>query len=393
MKSRLPIPVSLVLLVPLLLPAYAPPAFPFAPAAGEEGTTAVAHDDARIGAWATRVVSVAYGDEVAQEWRVPEAALGAAGAVDPDVLVLGRGGSVVLEFSSFIRDGEGDDFVVFENAFRETFLELAYVEVSSDGIHFVRFPNYSYTEGSVGAFGEVDPTYVHGYAGKYRTGFGTPFDLADLEAAHAAIEEGYVGFSGDYWANVQANFPHLDTERVRYVRLVDIPGDGSRLDSEGMPVYDPYPTVITAGFDLDAVGVIHHPDVGILSFAEWSSLHGLIADPEADTDADRWSQYLEYLLGSDPVDPRSIPAVEMTIKPGSGDVFLYSFTWWRNELAETLPIIEYKTGDGPWKREPGRVESLEVRRGEGFSEVLQRIRILSTSPSVWARIVAVPPDG
>ena len=389
---KLQLATYLFLLIPALLRAYEFPVFPFAPAAGQEGSTAVAHDDPRISAWATRVVSVAYGEEVAGEWRVEEAALGPAAAVDPGVLVVGRGGSVVLEFASFIRDGEGDDFVVFENAFSDTFLELAYVEVSSDGIHYVRFPNYSWTADPVGAFGTVDPTYVHGYAGKYRAGFGTPFDLAELMTAHAAIQDGFVGFSAEYRANLQENFPHLDPEQVRFIRLVDIPGDGSRADAEGDPIFDPFPTVITAGFDLDAVGVIHQPGVSIVPFTEWSNGHGLAADPDADTDRDRWNQYMEYLLGSDPADAGSVPEVSMDIQRGPEDSIRFTFTYWRNELAETIPSVEYSTGDGQWIAFGGRVETLETRRVDGLFEAHHRIRLIDTGSRLWARIVADPVD-
>ena len=45
---------------------------------------------------------------------------------------------------------------------------------------------------------------------------------------------------------------------VRWVRLVDIVGDGSCTDSFGRVIYDPYPTEGSAGFDLDAVGVINY---------------------------------------------------------------------------------------------------------------------------------------
>jgi len=39
------------------------------------------------------------------------------------------------------------------------------------------------------------------------------------------------------------------------VRIIDIIGDGTFIDSESNVIYDPYPTVSSAGFDLDAVGV------------------------------------------------------------------------------------------------------------------------------------------
>ena len=69
---------------------------------------------------------------------------------------------------------------MFENGFADNFLELAFVEVSSNGIDFVRFPDESLTQTTtqVGSFGSLDPTNIDGLAGKYRVGFGTPFDLA-----------------------------------------------------------------------------------------------------------------------------------------------------------------------------------------------------------------------
>ena len=333
---------------------------------------------------------MSYGEEVAGEWRVEEAALGPARAGEPDVLVLGRGGSVVLECASFIRDGEGDDFVVFENAFSDTFLELAYVEVSSDGVHYVRFPNYSWTADPVGAFGTVDPTYIHGYAGKYRAGYGTPFDLAALKTAHAAVMDGYTGFSIDYWANLRTNYPSLDLERVRYIRLVDIPGDGSRYDSEGDPVFDPFPTVITAGFDLDAVGVLNQPDAALVPFDDWSSGHGLAVDPQADVDGDNWNQYMEYLLGSDPTQAHSVPEVQLDISRGPEDSIQYALTFWRNELAETMPVVEISTGGSGWEVFHGSMETLETRREEGISQAHQRIRGFDTGIRFWTRISAVP---
>jgi len=57
----------------------------------------------------------------------------------------------------------GFDFAVFENSFNDSFLELAFVEVSSDGINFVRFPATSNTQTDVQitGFGTIDPTYIN----------------------------------------------------------------------------------------------------------------------------------------------------------------------------------------------------------------------------------------
>jgi hypothetical protein len=49
----------------------------------------------------------------------------------------------------------------------------------------------------------------------------------------------------------------VDLDAIRFVRIVDIVGDRSRRDSFGHPIYDPTPTMISGGFDLDGVGVLH----------------------------------------------------------------------------------------------------------------------------------------
>ncbi len=141
----------------------------------------------------------------------------------------------VLTFDHPITNGADWDFAVFENSFNDTFLELGYVEVSSNGNDFFRFPNESLTPNPVGAFGSVDPTNIDGLAAKYRQGYGTPFDLNLL-----------AGVS-----------PLLDVNWVPYVRIVDIVGDGTYLDSFNRPIYDPHKTTGSGGFDLDAIGVRH----------------------------------------------------------------------------------------------------------------------------------------
>jgi len=123
------------------------------------------------------------------------------------------------------------------------------VEVSSDGIHYTRFEAASHTQDSVqiaGAGTYMDASRLHNLAGKYKAGFGTPFDLEELSGT-----------------------PGLDLNRITHVRLVDvigaINGSGTK-DHEGHTINDPYPTpfpVGTGGFDLDAVGVIHQEASGI----------------------------------------------------------------------------------------------------------------------------------
>lgn len=227
-------------LIGSLAVAGAAHAGPFAPAAGKPGSTAIGKDSASFVQWASGHQDYLPGPNVDATWKTPERALGKAQGTSTDIVVLGDAGRITLTFGGSIFNGAGADFAVFENSFSDTFLELAWVEVSSNGVDFFRFANYSFTPAAVGGFGSIDPTNIDGLAGKYRQGFGTPFDLDSLVGT-----------------------PGLDVNNVRFVRLVDIVGRGGEFDSYpvafGGPhaIYDPYPTTGSGGFDLDAVGVIH----------------------------------------------------------------------------------------------------------------------------------------
>jgi hypothetical protein len=210
------------------------------PAAGEADTTALPLDDPAFTDWASGWVEpVAYGEEVIEEWMTPERAVGTAGGTTFDVVSLGRGGEMVMTFDAPIRDKAGFDLAIFENGASDGFLDLAYVEVSSDGQTFARFDNLYLGTDPVDAFGTFDTALTEGLAGKYRVGFGHPFDLNALHNRPEVIRG------------------EVDLLDIRFVKLVDIIGDGSTLDSFGNPIFDPYPTRESAGFDLDAIGVIH----------------------------------------------------------------------------------------------------------------------------------------
>lgn len=208
---------------------------PYAPAAGENGSTAIYMDDDSIVGWATGYENYMVGTNVDSSWQTPGKALSAAVGDSYDIVSLGRGGEITLTFDAAIKDGDGYDFAVFENSFSNTFLELAYVEVSSDGTNFFRFANDSLTDSSVGSYGSLDPTNITGLAGKYRQGYGTCFDLSELAGTSDL----------------------LDIYNVSYVKFIDIIGDGTYFDTDGDVIYDPYPTIGSAGFDLDAVGVMN----------------------------------------------------------------------------------------------------------------------------------------
>lgn len=240
------------------------PTPPFSAAAGQPTSTAIAHNDPRIVGWASAYTHYLPGLNVSSEWQTPANALGPVGTDTFDVVVLGDGGEITMIFDPPISNGPGFDFAVFENSFSDFFLELAFVEVSSDGVHFARFPNYSLTAARVWRFGTVDPRMVYGLAGKYRVGFGTPFDLEELAQAFAlaSSREVWLGpqepeFSQAYRDSLVSSFPFVDLSSIRYVRIVDIVGDGSALDSEGFVIYDPHPTQISAGFDLSGVAALN----------------------------------------------------------------------------------------------------------------------------------------
>ena len=218
----------------------------FAPAAGKAGSTAI-HKDADFVGWATGVEVVRGLADIANPqgaratFGTPDAALGKAEGTSYGVVSLGDGGSATLTFDAAITNGVGDDFAVFENSFSDTFLELAFVEVSSDGENFFRFDAISETptDKQILGFGVVDPTNVYNLAGKYKQGYGTGFDLEEL-----------AGIEG------------LDVNNVTHVRVVDVIGSidpqYASYDSVGNIINDPYATPFNSGgFDLDAVGVIN----------------------------------------------------------------------------------------------------------------------------------------
>ena len=150
---------------------------------------------------------------------------------------LGDGGFAICTFPFLIADGPGYDFAVFENSFDDSFLELAFVEVSSDGINFYRFSSHSKTDtiNQTSTFGLTDATKLNNLAGKYRGGFGTPFDLSELYKKQGL--------------NIQA---------ITHIKIKDVVGSLQKpyatFDSFNNKINDPWPTPFpSSGFDLDAI--------------------------------------------------------------------------------------------------------------------------------------------
>ncbi len=217
---------------------------------------AIAADDVRIVQWANHIDG-----SRTQFAPVGSAAIDQTGGFNSlgeltstDIAAGIEPGFLTVTFPGGIADDIGPDFAVFENGFvfggaDNLFAELAYVEVSSNGTDFARFPSVSSNtmpaSGS-GAFSSFDMTNVYNLAGKHAAGFGTPFDLGEL-TGDAAVMGGLI-----------------DLSDIQFVRLVDVPGSGDFFDSQGNPILDAWPTASSGGFDFrlgEGLGV------GVLSVA------------------------------------------------------------------------------------------------------------------------------
>ena len=285
------ISILILALVPVALWAQ------FAPAQNQPGTTAMHADSSAFVAWATGCVAEPgpmnitnpNGGTAGTGWPAsnvigyPEGTMG--------VTCLGDGGRATVTFASPICNRPGPDFAVFENGFENAqtpgfwFLELGFVEVSSDGEHFFRFPAYSNTQTTtqLGGMGCIDPSQIHNLASKYGAMYGTPFELDEVP-----------------------DDPLLDKEHITHVRIVDVVGcidpEYATYDCQGNPVNDPWPTAFASGgMDLDAVGVIHD-----LEHFPAPDEPPYIANPVDDVIFDEFPQTIEINLegvASDPDDP------------------------------------------------------------------------------------------
>ena len=214
--------------------------------AGTEGCQGIHCEDPAILGWAT-TCTIERGRQnittpgVFASYGTENDGIGAATESTADVVSLGDYGIAVLTFDIPIQNGDGYDFAVFENSLNDSFLEMAFVEVSSDGVNYFRFPAISNSDTTVQVDngGSVDATLIHNLAGKYRAGWGTPFDLEEL-----------------------AGNDDLDINNITHIRLVDVVGcvapRYATRDSRGHIINDPYPTPFhSSGFDLDGVAVMN----------------------------------------------------------------------------------------------------------------------------------------
>jgi hypothetical protein len=233
----------------------------------------------------------------------PDNALGKSTGGFYDVVSLGDGGSAVVSFDKPIVNGDSNDFAVFENSFNGTFLELAFVEISSNGKDFFRFDSKSLTPTNEqkGNDGSLNPDNIHNLAGKYLCGTGTQFDLEELKDRSPSLDinnvnyvkvidvVGYIepaDFNGDRKIDFEdycilMNSFGTAESRGDFNKDLDIFPDGAinsfdlrefsrrwlnkniygSYDSTGRGINDPFPTPFeSGGFDLEAVGVIHQKE-------------------------------------------------------------------------------------------------------------------------------------
>ncbi len=190
-----------------------------------------------------------------------------------DAYNLGVGGSLTLGFDNgssprVIRDQAGPDFIVFENAFYAgspdaSFAELMYVEVSSNGVDFARFPVTSNTAKPVPADPRltIDPADVSGFAGVHPVIANVNVKTRPINAFDPAVAGGDA-----FDLSALANDPlvvqgKVNLNAIRRVRLVDVIGDGRDGDRNKNPIYDAYGAdgsgYTNNGADVDAVAVIN----------------------------------------------------------------------------------------------------------------------------------------
>lgn len=230
----------------------------YAPPAGIPGSTAIFKDSILIKSWATACwifcgpMDISHPENGLATNGNSENAFGKANNL---TVSLGDGGTAILKFNPPIINGPGNDFVIFENGFTDNFLELAFVEVSSDSINFYRFNSVSLTDTNVqvGSFDTLDATKINNLAGKYRGLFGTPFDLEELK-----------------------NNSGLQIDSIRYIKIIDVKGSINNLytsyDSQGHKINDPWPTPFeSSGFDLDAVGIINQATNNIDAYSDFNN--------------------------------------------------------------------------------------------------------------------------
>lgn len=243
----------------------------YAPAAGKSGSSALYKDSSIFVNWAKQCTiyrgwkNIAQKDSGYATIGDSTSALGKAG--ENGIVSLGDSGIAICQFNKPLINGDGWDFAVFENTFDDRYLELAFVEVSSDGWRYFKFPCHSLTDtmNQTSAFGYTEPENINNLAGKYRAGYGTPFDISDIP-----------------------DYKDLNKNNIRFIKIVDVVGSlnpkFASFDSAMRKINDPWPTPFAScGFDLDAIGVIHEQStsgIGLINSSQFISGPNPIKDSQ-----------------------------------------------------------------------------------------------------------------
>lgn len=225
----------------------------FDPAGGELGSKAIHYQSDKIKSWGDSVIIEAGYINISDTSLgkvIVNSTQNVKGPSDNMVISLGDGGRATYFFSQPISDEVGHEFAIFENGFKAGgayYLELASVEVSSDGVHFFEFESQCLNDtiNQIAFGGVMDPTKIHNLAGKHPSFWGTPFDIGELK-----------------------DDPNLIKSNIRYIRITDVVGSlnpnyGTR-DSKNRWINDPWPTPFSSsGFDLDALALLSPGYTGI----------------------------------------------------------------------------------------------------------------------------------
>jgi hypothetical protein len=205
-----------------------------------------------------------------------------------DTASIGVGGSITLEFAVNCANGPGTDLLVCENPFLvgggpTAFAEVCFVEVSSDGQIFARFPT-RYT-GPVGPFlptAGALPAWYSGLAGARPVLANPPLGPDPLDVVHAGGDAFDFSELLDHPAVLSGD---VSVDAIQWVRLVDIE-TGTVLDDQGVAIWD-CGIDSTSATDIDAIVAVNNdvnlgngrPEVELsLDGAGFLTLH--VRDPD-----------------------------------------------------------------------------------------------------------------
>ncbi len=170
------------------------------------------------------------------------------------ILSIGIGGEIIIGFKDFfIVDGDGIDFLIFENAFvnpinEGIFAEPAIVSVSLDGINYIEFP--------------FDSTTLNGLAGITPTN--GKVDISNYPAC------GGDGF----------DLSTIGIEKVKFIKIKD-KSDLIYTLSEDNKFYNP--KVLISGFDLDAVAGLNLESITSVQDISSESIHTINYNQNSET--------------------------------------------------------------------------------------------------------------